>query len=115
LIIKAASLQLCRDSMKNLILLIPMGLNSVEIIMDIEDRFGIEITDAEAARYACVGDLLGCVMAKLEAGETTKPQPEQWTRSQVLEEIRDTIVEQAGVRRDRITLEASLSGDLRID
>jgi len=37
-----------------------MGLDSVEIIMDIEDRFGIEITDAEAARCAGVGDLLGC-------------------------------------------------------
>jgi acyl carrier protein len=92
-----------------------VGLDSVEIIMDIEDRFGIEITDAEAARCAAVGDLLGCVIAKLEAGETTKPQPAQWTKPQVLEEIRDIIVEQVGVRRDRITLEASLTGDLRID
>ena len=34
-----------------------MGLDSVEIIMDIEDHFGIEITDAEAARCGRVGDL----------------------------------------------------------
>jgi acyl carrier protein len=92
-----------------------MGLDSVEIVMDIEDHFGIEVTDAEAGRCARVGDLFACVIAKLEAGETTKPQPEQWTRPQVLEEIRDIIAEQAGVRRDRITLEASLTGDLRID
>jgi acyl carrier protein len=92
-----------------------MGLDSVEIIMEIEDRFGIEITDAEAARCARVGDLLACVMAKREAGETAKPQREQWTRPQVLEEIRDIIVEQAGVRRERITLDTSLTGDLQID
>jgi acyl carrier protein len=92
-----------------------MGLDSVEIIMEIEDRFGIEITNAEAARCGRVGELLACVMAKLEAGETTKPQPEQWTKPQVLEEIRDIIVEQAGVRRDRITLDAELRGNLEID
>jgi acyl carrier protein len=45
-----------------------MGLDSVEIIMDIEDRFGIEITDAEAARRMRVGDLLGCVTANWVAG-----------------------------------------------
>jgi acyl carrier protein len=34
-----------------------MGLDSVEIIMVVEDRFGIEITDTEAARCIRVGDL----------------------------------------------------------
>jgi acyl carrier protein len=91
-----------------------MGLDSVEIVMDIEDRFGIE-TDAEAARCARVGDLLDCVMAKLEAGQSSKPERQRWTRPQVLEEIRDIIVEQAGVRRERITLEAELRGNLEID
>jgi acyl carrier protein len=92
-----------------------MGLDSVEIIMDIEDGFGIEITDAEAARCMRVGDLLDCVMAKLETGQTSMPERQQWTRPQVLEEIRDIIVEQAGVRRERITLEAGLRGELGID
>lgn len=92
-----------------------MGLDSVEVIMDIEDRFGIEITDAEAARCARVGDLLGVVMTKLEAGETTKPERQQWTRQQVLEEMRDIIVEQAGVRRELVTLEARLREDLEIN
>jgi hypothetical protein len=54
-------------------------------------------------------------MAKLETGQISKTQRQQWTRQQVLEEIRDIIAEQAGVRRDQITLEASLTGDLRID
>lgn len=62
-----------------------MGLDSVEIIMDIEDGFGIEITDAEAAGCIRVGDLLGVVMAKLEAGKTIKPERQQWSRQQVLE------------------------------
>jgi acyl carrier protein len=92
-----------------------MGLDSVEMIMDIEVRFGIEITDAEAARCEYVGDLLGCVMAKLETGETSKPERQQLTKQQVLEEMRDIIVEQAGVRREQVTLEARLRGDLEIN
>jgi acyl carrier protein len=92
-----------------------MGLDSVEIIIEIEDRFGVEITDAEAARCVSVGDLLDCVIVKLDAGQTSKPERQQWTRPQVLEEIRDIIVEQAGVSRERITLEAGLRGDLEID
>ena len=92
-----------------------MGLDSVEIIMDIEDRFGIEITDAEAARCWRVGDLLGCVMAKLETGQSSKPERQQWTRPHVLEEIRDVIIEQVGLRRERITLDAGLRGELGID
>jgi acyl carrier protein len=34
-----------------------MGLDCVEIVMDIEDRFGLEITDAEAERCTRVGEL----------------------------------------------------------
>jgi acyl carrier protein len=38
--------------------------------MDIENRFGIEITDADAARCERAGELLDCVMAKLPAPAT---------------------------------------------
>ena len=73
--------------MNNSILMLCTGLDSVEIIMDIEDRIGIEITDAEAARCMRVGDVLDCVMAKLEMGQTSKPERQHWTWPQVLEEI----------------------------
>jgi acyl carrier protein len=85
------------------------------VLCEIEARFGIEITDAEAARCMRVGDLLDCVMTRLDAGQTAKAERQQWTRPQVLEEIRDIMVEQAGVRRERITLDAELRGNLEID
>jgi hypothetical protein len=54
-------------------------------------------------------------MAKLDAGRTTKPERQQWTSQQVFEEMRGIIVEQAGVRREQVTLEARVREDLEIN
>jgi len=43
-----------------------MGLDSVEIIMEIEQTFGIAIPDAEAEKIITVGDLLQVVQSKLQ-------------------------------------------------
>lgn len=43
-----------------------MGLDSVELIMKIEDTFGIRISDAQAQRCATVQDLHDAVMDRLE-------------------------------------------------
>jgi acyl carrier protein len=39
------------------------SLDVVEVVMDVEDGFGITITDEEACGLRTVGDLVACVMA----------------------------------------------------
>lgn len=71
-----------------------MGLEGVQIIMETEKRFGVEITDPEAEALRVVEDLHLLVMAKLGAGA---PEP-----GAVWERIRDIIVEETGIRREEI-------------
>jgi acyl carrier protein len=43
-----------------------MGLDAVELIMRVEEEFGIEITDGEAEQVATVGGLHKLVVSKIE-------------------------------------------------
>jgi acyl carrier protein len=44
-----------------------MGLESVEIVMDVEDHFGITIQNTEAERVRTVGDLVALIQSRIEA------------------------------------------------
>lgn len=44
-----------------------MGLDAIEIILEVEDRFGITISDAEAEQVRTVGDLATLVNARIAA------------------------------------------------
>jgi len=46
-----------------------MGMDSVEIVMDVEDHFGISIQDSEAEQVQTVGDLVALVHARLAAAQ----------------------------------------------
>jgi len=48
---------------------VPVGLDGVELIIKVEESFGIAITDEEAGRIRTVGDLLDTVLAKLSPGD----------------------------------------------
>ncbi len=41
------------------------SLDAVEIIMSIEDEFGIEISDEDAEKFTCIGDIVSYVEAKI--------------------------------------------------
>ena len=43
-----------------------MGLESVELIMDVEDAFGIQIADEEASKIVTVGELYETILGKLK-------------------------------------------------
>ena len=44
-----------------------MGLDAVEIVMDVEDHFGILIQNTEAERIRTVGDLVALIQSRIEA------------------------------------------------
>ena len=44
-----------------------MGLDAVELVMDVEDHFGISIQNSEAERVRSVGDLVALVQSRIDA------------------------------------------------
>ena len=83
-----------------------MGLDSVELIMAVEEAFGIEIANAEAETIVTVGDLLQIVLHHLPESERSETV---WPR------LREVIIEDTGVKPDLVTLDAEIVRDLGID
>jgi len=48
------------------------SLDAIEIIMELEDEFDIEIPDKEAEKLKTVADIVKCVEAKIEEKEKTE-------------------------------------------
>ena len=86
-----------------------MGLDSVELVMNVEEHFGIEIPDRIAETLFTVGDLHGFVVAELN--RRGRPQdPEA-----VFGELRELICDQLGIEPERVVPAARFVQDLRID
>jgi acyl carrier protein len=86
-----------------------MGLDSVELLMRVEEHFEIRVTDQEAESVLTVGDLLNLVCAKLfENGQRTNP-------SVISKQLVDIIADQAGISADEIRLESTIVDDLGIN
>ncbi len=86
-----------------------MGLDTVELVMAIEDEFSIEIPNDDAARLGVLGDLSDYIVAALrKRGET----PDE---SQVWERLSELVVAQLGVRPEEVTRSAHVVKDLHAD
>ncbi len=86
-----------------------MGLDSVELILDIEKAFEIEITNEEAATLRTIGDIQALLRLKRGVGAGTREDQAQWMR------LRAVIIESRGVSFDLIVPEAEITRDLGID
>jgi acyl carrier protein len=65
-----------------------MGMESVKIVMSVEEAFRINISDAEAESILTPRHLIELVMAKV-----VQSQPGQWSRQQVAEKIHEIVIE----------------------
>ena len=88
-----------------------MGLDTVELVMAVEQEFAIEIPNAEAGKMERVGDMHAFVVRTLrQLDEAAVVHADQvWTR------LREIIVEQLGVRPEQVTPTAHFIRDLRAD
>jgi hypothetical protein len=86
-----------------------MGLETVEIVLDIEDRFKISIPDAAASQCNTVIDLQREVIKLLE--QRGREAGEQLDR-EVWEGIVAVIVKQTGIPASKIRPESKWIGDI---
>jgi hypothetical protein len=81
-----------------------MGLDSVEIVMELEDEFGISIPDEDAEHLVTVGGIVDYLAKRVTGGV-----PAKVCRShQVFGHMRRAMMQVYGVPRDRVRLDHSL-------
>ena len=86
-----------------------MGLETVELILTLEDRFGIRIGDAATERIETVADLQAFIVAELErSGRDADPQ-------RVLAGIRAVLEADFGVPAKLIVPGARIVRDLGLE
>jgi len=81
-----------------------MGLDAVELSLDVEDHFGIKIRDAEAEQIRQVGDLVALIHRRMTAA-AARTCPSMAAFLSLRKAVRDTVGDQTfRVRpRDRVT------------
>ena len=87
----------------------PMGLDHVEVVMEIEDTFGVSVPDEEAERLLTVLDVQECVIKLLLA------EPERLAerlRPVVFAQVQAIIAEQMAIRPASIKPHSRLVEDI---
>jgi acyl carrier protein len=87
-----------------------MGLDTVELIMRVEEHFGIEISNAEAAKLETVGLLHGYIV-----GELSQVGRFNGDRDAVYAQLRELICNQLGIEPEEVVPSARFVDDLGAD
>ena len=86
-----------------------MGMESVELVMEAEDEFGINIPDSEAEKTVTVGQFVDLVYSLLPEEKKQLAADDQICPSHKwFNAVRKVLMEEAGVERAAITPEALL-------
>jgi len=86
-----------------------MGLDTVEIVMAIEEEFQVEISDNDAEKMFTPGDIHEFVLRTLAARGETVDADAAWLR------IQDILVVQLGVKPGRVTKTTRIIEELGAD
>ena len=86
-----------------------MGLDTVEIVITIEEEFDIEIPDEDAANLGILGDLHDYVVRVLRQRGETPDESRVWSR------IAEIVIAQLGVHPKKVTRSADIVRDLGAD
>jgi acyl carrier protein len=88
-----------------------MGLDGVEILMEVENDFGIRIADAEAEKVLLVSELRDLVVARLLAEPVMLPER---LKRLVFLHLQTVLSEQMGVRKSKIKAETRFVEDFGV-
>ena len=86
-----------------------MGLDTVELVMQVEKTFAITIPDHQAEKMVTVGDMHDFVMRATHADGRALDADQVW------DQITEILAEDYGVPRAKITREAAVIRDLGLD
>lgn len=86
-----------------------MGLDTVELVMALEEEFGINIPNADAEKLVVIGDMHDYIVRTLRQRGDTLDEGQVWERLCAI------VVEQLGVRPEEVTRTAHIVYDLRAD
>ena len=75
-----------------------MGLDVIELVMDIEDRFNIEISDDEACQAITVGKMYQCVLDKVKVSTNHRCSSQK-----AFYTLRKALTENLGIKKKIIT------------
>jgi acyl carrier protein len=84
-------------------------MDIVELVLRVEEDFDISIEDREAEAIVTVGLLYEYVLRRLEE------KGREVDRQKVWETLREIIIDETGVRADKVTKEARFIDDLGLD
>lgn len=86
-----------------------MGLDTIELVMSVEEEFAIEMPDHACVHMFTVGHMHNYVLEQLRARGESPVEAEVWAK------LRNIVVEQLGVRPEQVTPTASFVEDLGIE
>ena len=86
-----------------------MGLEIVEIVMALEEEFGVEIDDRDAGKLGRVGEMSDYVARKLRQQGVAVDEEQVWNR------VKRIVIEQSGVKSEEVTRQAHFVYDLKCD
>lgn len=91
-----------------------MGMDSVYLVLAIEEAFNIEFTNEETRRIFTVGEMYAGVLRKLNESASLAGR-KSWTEEQVWAKLKEVILNEAAVTEEQITMNARFAEDLGID
>ena len=86
-----------------------MGLDTVELLMAVEEEFGIEIPESDASRLDVLSGWQACISEAIVRNGEVPVSSEVWER------LKRVVISQLGVRPDEVFPEAHLIRDLGCD
>lgn len=94
-----------------------MGLEIVELTLEVERTFGIEIPDRELERLRTVGGWYACLRAMLPSDSegtaaTTRDPPTAISDAELWQRLRSIVAATSGVSPERVVPSARLIEDL---
>ena len=85
-----------------------MGLDSVELLLSIEEEFDIDVSNEEASRILTVGDLETLVLSKVGGRAYSEPE-------HIWQQLVGLVADASGVRVDEVRRDAHIVRDLGVN